>query len=74
MTGGLIPDVTFYLDIDPEIGLARIKRGERSIRKRTFIVSSTSPRELSLSLQNLSTQRIVVLDGSAHPDEVFNRN
>lgn len=71
-TGGLIPDVTFYLDIDPEIGLARIKRGKDRLEKEHLLFHQ-QVRENFLILAKTYPQRIVVLDGSAHPDEVFNQ-
>ncbi len=69
-TGGLIPDITFYLDIPPEEGLARIKRGKDRLEKE-HLSFHQRVRENYLLLAKKHPQRIVVLDARKTTDEVY---
>lgn len=72
-SGGLVPDLTFYLDLDPEIGLQRavkernghdrMEQEEKSFHNRV--------REGFLKLASLNPARIHQIDASKSPDEVF---
>ena len=73
-TEDIIPDVTIYFDVDPEIGLARIAANqEREINRldlenRLF---HDKVREGYLKLVESEPERIKVIDASLSPDEVF---
>ena len=68
-TGGLTPDVTFLVDIDPEAGLSRISDKDRldaeplefHVRVREGFVAEAA----------LEPRRWVMLDGSLNPESVL---
>jgi dTMP kinase len=69
-TGGLEPDLTFFLDIPVEQGLERIrKRGKRNRLDRETKVFYSKVRRgyYSLARKNL---RFAILDASASPEEI----
>jgi dTMP kinase len=70
-TGGLIPHVTFLLDIDPKVGLARIKSKDRL---------DSEPLEFHERVRNgfltesqIDPNRWVVLDAELPPEDVLRR-
>ena len=70
---GLTPDLTLYLDIDPQIGLQRVKKiGQGQDRleseKLTF---HQAVRSAYLELAEQEKERITVIDASQSPDAVF---
>ncbi len=69
-TDGLVPDLTFYLDLDPKIGLARIK-GEKDRLEQEVIEFHERVREGYLELSRKHNDRIYKLDASKTPHEVF---
>ncbi len=69
-TGGLVPDITFYLDIEPQEGLARIKRGKDRLEKE-HLSFHERVRENYLLLAQKHPERIVVLDATKSTDEVY---
>lgn len=69
-TDDLVPDLTFYLDLDPRIGLARIK-GEKDRLEQEVIEFHERVREGYLELSCKHKDRIHKLDASKTPDEVF---
>lgn len=70
-TGGLEPNLTFYLDLDPRIGLARAQGGDRMEGETLHFHEKV--RRGFLRLAEQSPERIRVIDASKSPDEVFNQ-
>lgn len=69
-TGGLMPDVTFLLDLPPEDGFAR-KAGSAADRlEGEGIEFHRRVREAFLRLAELEPERIVMLDGRRGEDEI----
>lgn len=69
-TGGLVPDVTFYLDIDPEIGLGRIT-GSKDRLESEELSFHRCVRDTYLKLADKYPERIFVIDAQKTSDEVF---
>lgn len=70
--GDFKPDLTLYLDIDPQIGLSRaLKRGEldRFERESLAFFDRVRARYLELAAQDPS---IKIIDATKSPDEVAN--
>jgi dTMP kinase len=79
-TGGLVPDFTVLLDLDPEIGFARTRSraGESSDGKTDRM--ETFPRDFYervraayLNLAERDPLRFFVVDASLDPDDVFEK-
>lgn len=70
--GMLEPDITFYLDIDPEIGLARTQqRNSNETRFESLpLAFHQTLRSGFLSLAKQFPERFITLDASQHPDVV----
>jgi dTMP kinase len=68
-TGGLNPDLTFLLDLDPQIGLARIDRPDRLDREP--LEFHVRVREGFLHEAARDPGRWVVLDAARPPDQVL---
>ena len=74
-SGGLIPDLTFLLDLSPEDGFIRV-HGRGSLLDRMEGESLRFHRKVRdgyLSLQASDPGRILRIDGSLPADEVFRR-
>ena len=69
-TNGLVPDITLYLDLDPKIGLSRIK-GEKDRLEDEVIDFHQRVREGYLELARKHEGRIHKIDASKSPEEVF---
>jgi len=69
-TGGLTPDLTLLLDLDPEAGLARV-RGERDRLEAEDLAFHRRVREGFLTLAAAEPERIVVIPADRDPDRVF---
>lgn len=69
---GLQPDLTLYLDIDPEIGLSRVlkARGKDRIEAETLSFHQKI-REGYHQIQKRDPHRFHLLDASQPPEEVF---
>ncbi|WP_370657388.1 dTMP kinase [Deinococcus sp. KNUC1210] len=68
-TGGLMPDLTFLLDIDPETGLARAARvGEPDRIERAGLDFHWRLKRGFVELAAQEPQRFVVLDATRDPD------
>jgi dTMP kinase len=65
-----IPDLTLYLDIDPQIGLARVKSKYDRIESEKILFHQKI-REGFLILAKKYPQRIKVLDASKSKEDVF---
>lgn len=79
-TGGLVPDFTVLLDLDPEIGFARTRsRAGESADGKTDRME-TFPRDFYervraayLKLAEREPQRFFIVDASLAPDDVFEK-
>ncbi|PPT08787.1 Thymidylate kinase [Geitlerinema sp. FC II] len=70
-TGGLEPDLTLWLDVEPEIGLDRArKRGEANRLEREALDFHRRVRQGYAALAQQYPHRIVRIDGTRSPDEV----
>lgn len=73
-TNGIDPHLTLYIDIEPEVGLARIAKsdGNREINRLDKEKLSFHQRVRSgyLDLVKEHPERIVVIDGNGTPEEV----
>ncbi len=63
-TGGLKPDLTFYLDVPAEVGLARRRRGESNRLDQKEIAYHTRVRAGFLELARAEPARWIVIDGA----------
>ncbi len=63
-TGGLVPDLTFYVDVPVEVGLMRRHRGETNRLDQKAAEYHARVREGFLALVRAEPQRWVVVDGT----------
>lgn len=71
VTGGLNPDLTLLLDLDPEIGLERAAaRGQPDRLERADLAFHQRVRQGFLQLARQEPGRFVVLDAASTPDAV----
>ena len=71
VTGGLKPDLTLLLDLDPVIGLERAAlRGQPDRLERADLAFHQRVRHGFLDLARQEPQRFTVLDATRTPDEV----
>ena len=69
-TGGLVPDVTFYIDVLAEIGLTRRHRGETNRLDQKDLAYHARVREGFLKMAKEEPQRWIVIDGTPPVDQV----
>ena len=71
-TGGLTPDITFVLDLAPEIGLSRQQQGgaHRDRLDKESLESHRKVREGYLSVAKANPHRIKLIDATQSPDVV----
>ncbi|MMZ61625.1 Thymidylate kinase [compost metagenome] len=72
-TKGTMPDITFYMDIEPEIGLARIAAGQGREVNRLDLEGIDFHRQVREGYQMLARkypERIRVIDASRSKEEV----
>ena len=71
-TGGLMPDLTFVLDLSPEIGLQRQQQGgtHRDRLDRESLESHRKVREGYLFAAKTDPDRVKVIDAAQSPDAV----
>lgn len=67
-TDGLLPDLTFVLDIDPVIGLSRVTSPDRL--ESESVAYHQQVRRAFLDLAAAEPNRYLVLDASATPQEI----
>lgn len=67
-TGGLVPDLTVLLDVDPRSGLARFEQRDRL--EAEPLVFHDRVREAFLAIAAADADRYLVLDGSRPVDEL----
>jgi dTMP kinase len=70
--GELWPDLTILLDIDPEVSLKRLERARDRLEKETLEFHKRV-REGFLKVREIFPERIVAVDASRSPEEVFDR-
>jgi len=71
-TGGLRPDLTVLLDIDPEVGLARARAAGRAQDRleRESLEFHRRVREGFLALADAAPDHYLVVDAAGHPETV----
>ena len=70
-TGGLAPDLTILLDLDPEVGLQRVAASRQTDRlEHEALAFHRRLREGYLALAAREPGRFVVIDATRDPDEV----
>lgn len=69
-TGGLLPDLTFLLDLPPEVGARRRQRPPDRLERQSMDFHERVRHEY-LRLADASPQRFVVIDAVGTCDEVF---
>ena len=71
-TGGLTPDITFILDLPPEIGLSRQQQGgtHRDRLDRESLELHRKVREGYLSVAKANPHRVKLIDATQSPDIV----
>lgn len=69
-TQDLEPNLTLYLDIDPQEGLSRVKRSKDRIEKEALSFHQKI-RSAYLAIAKKDPKRFHVLDGSKAPHDVF---
>jgi dTMP kinase len=70
-TGGLVPDLTLLLDLDPELGLARVSSANRLDREP--LEFHRAVRAGFLALAEAEPLRWRIIDAAASPTEVTDR-
>jgi dTMP kinase len=70
-TGGLVPDLTLVLDLDPGIGMARIRGRELDAFERMDLDFHRRVREGYLEIARVDKRRVVVLDADQGADALF---
>jgi dTMP kinase len=69
-TGGLVPDLTFYIDVPAEVGLARRHRGETNRLDQKDLAYHAQVRDGFLKMARAESQRWVVIDGTRSVEQV----
>ena len=69
-TGGLRPDLTFYIDVPVEVGLARRHRGETNRLDQKDLEYHARVRAGFLEMAQAEPRRWVVIDGTRSMDQV----
>ncbi len=69
-TGGLAPDLTFYVDVPVDVGLARRHRGETNRLDQKDLEYHARVREGFLKMAREEPQRWIVIDGTRSVDQV----
>ncbi len=72
-TGGFLPDLTIFLDVDPEVGLSRIARNHRDVNRLDLEKKSFHQlvHQGYLQISEMYSDRIVKIDGNREIDEVY---
>ena len=70
---GLVPDLTFYLDLDPEIGFKRAQRDNRNLDRIEShdLTFHHNVRAAFLEIAKQNETRFRVIDASQSEDDVF---
>ncbi|MBS0636962.1 MAG: dTMP kinase [Verrucomicrobia bacterium] len=76
-TGGYEPDITFYIDIDPKVGILRTHKRTKSSHEAYDRLENEAlgfHEKVRAAYQKLAAQnpeRIITLDGTQSPDALF---
>ena len=70
-TGGLLPDLTIVLDLDPEEGMRRIRGRALDAFERMDLAFHRRVREGYLEIARADKTRVVVVDAARAPDAVW---
>lgn len=70
-TGGLMPDLTVVLDVDPEVGMGRIRGRPLDAFERMDLAFHRRVREGYLEIARGDKSRVLVVDGARAPDAVW---
>jgi dTMP kinase len=72
-TEGLLPDLTFYIDVDPKIGLSRIKQAHRVVDRLDLEQNEfhEQVRKGYLEVAKLFPNRIKKIDGNRPIQEIY---
>lgn len=69
-----MPDVTFYIDLDPKVGMARVHNNRSNKKDRLDLETNNfhlKVREGYLMIANLYKNRVIVIDGNRSVDEIY---
>lgn len=72
--GSVLPQLSFYLDLDPQIGLDRVKRNSGGVLDRVeaeHLDYHQKVRRGFLQIAAQEPQRMHVIDANRSPDEIF---
>jgi dTMP kinase len=72
-TEGLLPDLTFYIDVDPKIGLSRIQKAHRNVDRLDLEATSfhLQVRKGYLEVAKMFPKRIIVIDGNRTIEKIY---
>jgi len=72
-TEGLLPDLTFYIDVDPQIGLSRIQSAHRTVDRLDLETANFHKlvRNGYLEVAKMFPQRIITIDGKRPILEIY---
>lgn len=72
-TEGILPILTLYIDVDPYIGLGRIKSNQRKVDRLDLEKMSfhQKVREGYLELAKMFSDRIKIIDGNRSAEEIY---
>ena len=69
-----MPDITFYIDLDPKIGISRIRSREKNDRlDQEKITFHEKVREGYLEISKIYKDRIIVINGSMSIEKIVNK-
>lgn len=69
-TGNLLPDITFFIDVDPKVGKKRISSGERDRLESEKIRFHRKVYQGYIAMAEKDPDRIVTVDGSGTREEM----
>ncbi len=70
-TGGLVPDLTLVLDLEPAVGMARIRDRSLDAFEKMDLVFHRRVREGYLEIARTDKRRVVVLDADQDADRLY---
>lgn len=72
-TNGLLPDLTIYIDVDPTIGLNRIKTNHRKVDRFDLeeLAFHKKVREGYLEVAKMFSERIKIIDGNRNIEDIY---
>jgi dTMP kinase len=70
-TGGLGPDLTLLLDLDPTVGMKRIRDRSHDAFEKMDLGFHRRARDGYLEIARTDKRRVVVIDADQQPDTLF---